>query len=146
MAPPPPCELEVPRNAFGQVVVTENVHKVAALLMLTLVPGANSALGKVGFQGCKHLRACVALLISPKASHTHTHTHTASRLIPASQPDPQHLADCPSVPRRLHSQEGGLSWELQPQETWRWGDYCPKVSEDLIPLGPLVLTRAQQTI
>ena len=48
-ASPPPCELE----DFGQVVVTENVHKVAALLMLTLVPGANSALGKVGFQGCE---------------------------------------------------------------------------------------------
>ena len=29
--PPPSCELEVPVNAFGQVVVTENFHKVTAL-------------------------------------------------------------------------------------------------------------------
>ena len=48
-APPAsPCELEMPVNAFGQVVVAQNVHKVAALLMTTPVPGANGALRKVG--------------------------------------------------------------------------------------------------
>ena len=30
-APLPPCELEVLVNAFGQIVVTDNVHKLAAL-------------------------------------------------------------------------------------------------------------------
>ena len=43
----PPCELEVPVNASGQVVVAKNVRKVAARLMTTAAPGANGALGKV---------------------------------------------------------------------------------------------------
>ena len=59
-------------------------HKVAALLMTTLVPGANSIResrlpglwNKSGIYLSEHLRACVSLLIPPKATHTHTNTHT----------------------------------------------------------------------
>ena len=36
-----------------QVVVTENVHKMAALFHAHLVPGATRSLGKVGFLVCE---------------------------------------------------------------------------------------------
>ena len=57
-------------GAFGQVVVTENVHTVAAL-------GADS-IGKVGYLGCEiewnvpeeHFKAYVYLF--PLKHHTHT--------------------------------------------------------------------------
>ena len=59
-------------------------HKVAALLMTTLVPGANSIResrlpglwNESGMYLREHLSACVSLLIPHKATHTHTHTHT----------------------------------------------------------------------
>ena len=62
-ASPPPCELE----DFGQVVVTENVHKVAALLHFpTLFNGAEGALVKLAFLSC-HLE-CHVPEKSPGAS------------------------------------------------------------------------------
>ena len=71
-------------GAFGQVVVTENVHTVAAL-------GADS-IGKVGFLGCEiewnvpeRTFQGLCLLIPLKASHTHT---AASRLIPTGATAP----------------------------------------------------------
>ena len=50
--PPAPCELEVPVNAFGQVVVTENIHKVAAFFDDHSGCWGKQSIGKVGFQGC----------------------------------------------------------------------------------------------
>ena len=43
-----------------------------------------------------------------------------------SHPGPQQPAEAAEVPRRQHSQEGGLSWEPQHQETWWLGVYCPE--------------------
>ena len=50
----------------------------------------------------KHLRAGGSVLLPLKASQPSIHT------VP---PGPQQSADGAEVPRRQHSQEGGLSWE-----------------------------------
>ena len=43
----------MPVSTGGQVVLTGNVHKVAALLHAQLVPPVTGALRKVGFLGCE---------------------------------------------------------------------------------------------
>lgn len=73
------------RGAFGQVVVTDNVHTVAAL-------GANSV-GKVGFLGWRNRVECTRANISRLMStysplKHHTHTHSGFRLIPTGATAP----------------------------------------------------------
>ena len=56
------------------------------------------------------------------------------------------------MPRRLHSQEGGLSWETRDQDAWRQGDFSKVFKatgsgqHHLGALGTLVPARANQTL
>ena len=63
-------------SAGGQVVVTENVHKEAALFHTQMIPQATRAEGSVVFLGCElewnvpeqTPRDLVSILLTPKAS------------------------------------------------------------------------------
>ena len=63
-------------SAGGKVVVTENVHKEAALFHTQMIPQTTRAEGSVGFLGCElewnvpeqTPRDLVSILLPPKAS------------------------------------------------------------------------------
>ena len=81
----------------------------------TLIPPATWALGKVGLLGCELGWNGYTQGLLPLDSFPHE-----TSPLPPLQPGAL-LSD--EVPRRLHSQEGVLSWGPQHQETWGLGDF-----------------------
>ena len=123
LQPHRPFELEVPVSTGGQVVVLVNDHKVAALLHAQLW---------FHLQPEPRERWLPGLWIRVECVWTNTRGLVSYYLWPlnlhSSPPDSSYPGALLPVelPRRLHSQEGGLNWGYQYHNTWRLG-YFSKV-------------------